>query len=80
MSSKIQVFVGKEKVEKQKETLKSLEAQQGAGEREFAAIEAEIERNLFESKAELSVPACQAPVSCDEKSNDFWEFDKEKGA
>jgi len=66
----------KEKGEKQKEALKPLEAQQEAGEREFA----EIERNLFESKAELSVPACQAPVSCDEKSNDFWEFDKEKGA
>ena len=73
-------WLEKEKVEKQKETLKSLEAQQGAGEREFAAIEAEIERNLFESKAEPSVPAGQAPVSCDEKSNDFWEFDKEKGA
>ena len=66
----------KEKGEKQKEAFKFLEAQQEAGEREFA----EIERNLFESKAELSVPACQAPVSCDEKSNDFWEFDKEKGA
>ena len=57
----------KEKGEKQKEALKPVEAQQEAGEREFA----EIERNLFESKAELSVPAGQAPVSCDEKSNDF---------
>lgn len=26
------------------------------------------------------MPAGQAPVSSDEKSNDFWEFDKEKGA
>ena len=49
--------------EKQKEALKSLEAQQEAGEREFAAIEAEIDRNLFESQAEPSVPAGQAPVS-----------------
>ena len=70
----------KEKGGKQKEALKSLEAQQEAGEREFAAIEAEIDRNLFESQAEPSVPAGQAPVSCDEKSNDYWEFDKEKGA
>ena len=60
----------KEKVEKQKEAFKFLEAQQEAGEREFAAIEAEIDRNLFVSQAEPSVPAGQAPASCDEKSND----------
>jgi hypothetical protein len=60
----------KEKGEKQKEAFKFLEAQQEAGEREFAAIEAEIDRNLFVSQAEPSVPAGQAPASCDEKSND----------
>ena len=70
----------KERVEKEKEALKSLESKEEAGMKEFDDIAAEIDRNLFESKAEMFVPARQAPVSSDEKPNDFWEFDKENGA
>ena len=51
----------KERVEKEKEALKSLESKEEAGMKGFDEIAAEIGRNLFESKA--AICACRSSPS-----------------